>query len=58
MIVHVIDGTYELFRYFMSPAAAFDRDRAARQPCLVDRPLADLGEVDLRPVFVISPGPS
>ena len=25
MIVHLVDGTYELFRYFMSPAAAFDR---------------------------------
>ena len=24
MIVHLIDGTYELFRYFLSPAAAFD----------------------------------
>ncbi len=26
VLVHLIDGTYELFRYFMSPAAAFDRD--------------------------------
>ena len=26
MIVHLIDGTYELFRYFLSPAAAFDRN--------------------------------
>ena len=25
MIVHLLDGTYELFRYFLSPAAAFDR---------------------------------
>ncbi len=25
MIVHLVDGTYELFRYFMSPAAAFER---------------------------------
>ena len=25
MIVHLIDGTYELFRYFLSPAAVFDR---------------------------------
>jgi 5'-3' exonuclease len=25
VIVHLIDGTYELFRYFLSPAAAFDR---------------------------------
>jgi 5'-3' exonuclease len=25
MPVHLIDGTYELFRYFLSPAAAFDR---------------------------------
>ena len=25
MVVHLIDGTYELFRYFHSPAAAFDR---------------------------------
>ena len=25
MQVHLIDGTYELFRYFLSPAAAFDR---------------------------------
>ena len=23
--IHLVDGTYELFRYFMSPAAAFDR---------------------------------
>ena len=26
MIVHLVDGTYELFRYFLSPAAAFGRD--------------------------------
>ena len=25
MQVHLIDGTYELFRYFLSPAAVFDR---------------------------------
>ena len=25
MIVHLVDGTYELFRYFLSPAAAFGR---------------------------------
>jgi 5'-3' exonuclease len=25
MIVHLIDGTFELFRHFLSPAAAFDR---------------------------------
>jgi 5'-3' exonuclease len=25
MRVHLVDGTYELFRYFLSPAAAFDR---------------------------------
>ncbi|HSL48295.1 MAG TPA: 5'-3' exonuclease H3TH domain-containing protein [Candidatus Deferrimicrobiaceae bacterium] len=25
MNVHLVDGTYELFRYFLSPAAAFDR---------------------------------
>jgi 5'-3' exonuclease len=25
VIVHLIDGTYELFRYFLSPPAAFDR---------------------------------
>ncbi|HET7341738.1 MAG TPA: 5'-3' exonuclease H3TH domain-containing protein, partial [Methylomirabilota bacterium] len=25
MIVHLVDGTWELFRYFLSPAAAFDR---------------------------------
>src|SRR3989442_1241153 len=25
MVVHLIDGTFELFRYFMSPSAAFDR---------------------------------
>src|SRR5205823_251395 len=25
VIVHLIDGTFELFRYFMSPAAAFER---------------------------------
>src|SRR2546429_5203243 len=25
VIVHLIDGTFELFRYFLSPAAAFER---------------------------------
>jgi 5'-3' exonuclease len=25
VIVHLVDGTYELFRYFLSPAAAFNR---------------------------------
>ena len=25
MIVHLVDGTYELFRYFLSPASAFNR---------------------------------
>ena len=25
MIVHLVDGTYELFRYFLSPGAVFDR---------------------------------
>jgi 5'-3' exonuclease len=25
MIVHLVDGTYELFRYFLSPAGAFNR---------------------------------
>ena len=25
MLVHLVDGTYELFRYFLAPAAAFDR---------------------------------
>jgi 5'-3' exonuclease len=25
MVVHLVDGTYELFRYFLSPAAAYDR---------------------------------
>ena len=25
VIVHLLDGTYELFRYFLSPAAAFDQ---------------------------------
>jgi len=25
MVVHLVDGTYELFRYFLSPAASFDR---------------------------------
>ena len=25
MIVHLVDGTFELFRYFLSPGAAFDR---------------------------------
>jgi 5'-3' exonuclease len=25
VVVHLVDGTYELFRYFLSPAAAFDR---------------------------------
>src|SRR5512145_1392579 len=24
VIVHLVDGTFELFRYFLSPAAAFD----------------------------------
>ena len=24
MLVHLVDGTYELFRYFLAPAAAFD----------------------------------
>jgi 5'-3' exonuclease len=26
VIVHLLDGTFELFRYFLSPGAAFDRD--------------------------------
>ena len=26
MVVHLVDGTYELFRHFLSPAAAFDRN--------------------------------
>jgi 5'-3' exonuclease len=26
VIVHLVDGTYELFRYFLSPAAAFERN--------------------------------
>ena len=25
VIIHLVDGTYELFRYFLSPAAAYDR---------------------------------
>jgi 5'-3' exonuclease len=25
VVVHLVDGTYELFRYFLSPAAAYDR---------------------------------
>jgi 5'-3' exonuclease len=25
VVVHLVDGTYELFRYFLSPAASFDR---------------------------------
>jgi 5'-3' exonuclease len=29
VIVHLLDGTYELFRYFLSPAAAFDRSAPA-----------------------------
>jgi 5'-3' exonuclease len=29
VIVHLVDGTYELFRYFMSPGAAFDRSTPA-----------------------------
>jgi 5'-3' exonuclease len=29
VIVHLVDGTYELFRYFLSPAAAFDRSAPA-----------------------------
>ena len=28
MIVHLIDGTYELFRYYFSPSAGFDRSPA------------------------------
>jgi 5'-3' exonuclease len=28
VIVHLVDGTYELFRYFLSPGAAFDRGPA------------------------------
>jgi 5'-3' exonuclease len=28
VIVHLIDGTYELFRYYFSPSAAFDRSQA------------------------------
>ena len=28
MVVHLVDGTYELFRYFYSPAAAFERTRS------------------------------
>jgi 5'-3' exonuclease len=28
VIVHLIDGTYELFRYFFSPSAALDRSQA------------------------------
>jgi len=26
VVVHLVDGTYELFRHFLSPAAAFDRN--------------------------------
>jgi 5'-3' exonuclease len=29
VIVHLVDGTYELFRHFLSPAAAFDRSAPA-----------------------------
>jgi len=29
VIVHLVDGTFELFRYFLSPAAAFDRSAPA-----------------------------
>ena len=29
MILHLVDGTYELFRYFLSPAAVFDRSAPA-----------------------------
>ena len=29
MVVHLIDGTFELFRHFFSPAAAFDRTAPA-----------------------------
>ena len=25
VVVHLVDGTYELFRYFLAPGAAFDR---------------------------------
>ena len=25
VVIHLVDGTYELFRYFLSPAAAYDR---------------------------------
>jgi 5'-3' exonuclease len=30
VVVHLIDGTYELFRYFLSPAASFDRSAPER----------------------------
>lgn len=30
VVVHLIDGTYELFRYFPSPAVAFDRSTPER----------------------------
>jgi 5'-3' exonuclease len=26
VVVHLVDGTYELFRYFMAPAAVYDRE--------------------------------
>ena len=49
MIVHLVDGTYELFRYFLSPAAAFDRSapeelRAVRGAMRLATPLAEQRE--------------
>ena len=32
VLVHLVDGTYELFRHFLSPAAAFDR--SAPEECV------------------------
>src|SRR2546425_3263321 len=47
VLVHLIDGTFELFRYFLSPAAAFDRSapgalRAVRSEGNTKRPFSDV----------------
>ena len=47
MVVHLIDGTFELFRYFLSPAAAFDRSapgelRAVLSEGNTKRPFSDV----------------
>src|SRR2546425_3282157 len=47
VLVHLTDGTFELFRYFLSPAAAFDRSapgelRAVRSEGNTKRPFSDV----------------